>query len=226
MGNLRTKDLSKIGYHNDQLRSLVIGIVSKNFKHHSKQQLLDLLLRIKDDPEAFLDNELTRKIAEKVIGKVEGPSFNTYALRDEPICIKTYGGKGIEPSAKKQMELASLLPVSVQGALMADAHMGFGLPIGGVLATDGAVIPYAVGMDIGCRMALSIIDESEGFIKRFAYQIKQALKNHTHFGMEGGLDIRQEHEVLDSSVFHEIPFLKPLRGKAVRQLGTSGKGNH
>ncbi|NGF55382.1 RtcB family protein [Parapedobacter sp. SGR-10] len=226
MGNLRTKDLSKIGYHNDQLRSLVIGIVSKNFKHHSKQQLLDLLLRIKDDPEAFLDNELTRKIAEKVIGKAEGPSFKTYTLRDEPVCFKTYGGKGIEPSAKKQIELASLLPVSVQGALMADAHMGFGLPIGGVLATDGAVIPYAVGMDIGCRMALSIIDESEGFIKRFAYQIKQALKNHTHFGMEGGLDIRQEHEVLDSSVFHEIPFLKPLRGKAVRQLGTSGKGNH
>ena len=43
MGNLRTKDLSKIGYHNDQLRSLVIGIASKNFKHHSKQQLLNLL---------------------------------------------------------------------------------------------------------------------------------------------------------------------------------------
>src|SRR5690606_35082447 len=92
MGNLRTKDLSKIGYHNDQLRSLVIGIVSKNFKHHSKQQLLDLLLRIKDDPEAFLDNELTRKIAEKVIGKAEGPSFKTYTLRDEPVCFKTYGG--------------------------------------------------------------------------------------------------------------------------------------
>ena len=68
MGNLRTKDLSKIGYHNDQLRSLVIGIASKNFKHHSKQQLLDLLVEIKNNPEQFLDNELTSKIAEKVIG--------------------------------------------------------------------------------------------------------------------------------------------------------------
>jgi tRNA-splicing ligase RtcB len=92
---------------------------------------------------------------------------------------------------------------------MPDAHIGFGLPIGGVLATDNAVIPYAVGMDIGCRMALSIIDESDGFLKRFEYQIRQALKSHTHFGMEGGLDIRQEHEVLDSRVFNEIPFLKP-----------------
>jgi len=226
MGNLRTKDLSNIGYQNDQLRSLVIGIASKNFKHHSKQQLLDLLVDIKNHPEAYLDNELTAKIAEKVLGKVEGPAFKTFALRDEPVYCKTYGGKGIEASAKKQMELANLLPVSIQGALMPDAHMGFGLPIGGVLATDNAVIPYAVGMDIGCRMALTIIDESDSYLKRFEYQIKQAIKSHTHFGMEGGLDVRQEHEILDSPIFNEIAFLKPLRSKAVRQLGTSGNGNH
>jgi len=226
MGNLRTKDLSKIGYHNDQLRSLVIGIVSKNFKHYTAPQLLDLLVNIKNNPEAFLGNELTSKIAEKIIGKTKARLFKTFELRDEPVFCKTYGGKGIEASAKKQMELASLLPVSVQGALMPDAHMGFGLPIGGVLATDNAVIPYAVGMDIGCRMALSIIDESESYLSGFEYQIKQALKSHTHFGMEGGLENRQEHEILDSPVFNEIPFLKPLRGKAVRQLGTSGNGNH
>ncbi|HEY9197403.1 MAG TPA: RtcB family protein, partial [Mucilaginibacter sp.] len=226
MGNLRTKDLSKIGYHNDQLRSLVIGIASKSFKHHSKQQLLDLLINIKNNPEEFLENELTGRIAEKIIGKAEAPLFKTYELRSEPVYCKTYGGKGIESSAKKQMELAGLLPVSIQGALMPDAHMGFGLPIGGVLATNNVVIPYAVGMDIGCRMALSIVDEGDGFIKRFEYQIKQALKTHTHFGMEGGLDARQEHEILDSAVFNEVPFLKPLRSKAVRQLGTSGNGNH
>lgn len=57
MGNLRTKDLSKIGYHNDQLRSLVIGIAAKNFKHYTKQQLLELLENIKNDPGAFLENE-------------------------------------------------------------------------------------------------------------------------------------------------------------------------
>jgi tRNA-splicing ligase RtcB len=226
MGNLRTKDLSKIGYYNDQLRSLVIGITAKHFKHHSKQQLLHLLAEIKNNPEAFLADELTAKIAEKVIGKADGPTFKTYDLLDEPVYCKTYGGKGIEASAKKQMELASLLPVSRQGALMPDAHMGFGLPIGGVLATENAVIPYAVGMDIGCRMALSIIDKSDGFLKRFDYQIGQALKSHTHFGMEGGLETRQEHEILDSGLFNELPLLKPLRSKAARQLGTSGNGNH
>ena len=42
------------------------------------------------------------------------------------------------------------LPVTLTGALMPDAHAGYGLPIGGGLAVDNAVIPYAVGMDIGC----------------------------------------------------------------------------
>ncbi len=44
---------------------------------------------------------------------------------------------------------------------MPDAHHGYGLPIGGVLATNNAVIPYGVGMDIGCRMAMSIFDVPE-----------------------------------------------------------------
>ena len=41
---------------------------------------------------------------------------------------------------------------------MADAHIGYGLPIGGVLATRNSVIPYAVGVDIACRVKLSVLD--------------------------------------------------------------------
>ncbi len=226
MGNLKTKDLTKIGYTDNQLRSLVVGIAAKNFKHHTNDQLLSLLADILQQPEQYLNDAITGKIAEKIIGKPAETPFSVYELRNEPLPYKTYGRQHIEAAAHSQMELAMQLPVSVQGALMPDAHMGFGLPIGGVLATDNAVIPYAVGMDIGCRMALSIIDESDSFFNRYAYQAKQALKDHTHFGMEGGLDIRQEHEVLDSPVFRELSFLRPLHGKAVRQLGTSGNGNH
>ena len=54
------------------------------------------------------------------------------------------------------MANACALPVAVAGALMPDAHVGYGLPIGGVLATDNAVIPYAVGVDIACRMKLTV----------------------------------------------------------------------
>ena len=56
------------------------------------------------------------------------------------------------------MRNACALPVAVAGALMPDAHVGYGLPIGGVLATDNAVIPYAVGVDIACRMKLTVLD--------------------------------------------------------------------
>jgi tRNA-splicing ligase RtcB len=226
MGNLKTKDLTKIGFANNQLISLALGIASKHFKHHTNNQIIEVFTDIKNNPEQYLDDEVTGKIAAKVIGKSDAPAFKAFDLQTVPAPYKIYGGKDIEAVAKKQMDLAMLLPVSVQGALMPDAHMGFGLPIGGVLATDNAVIPYAVGMDIGCRMALTIIDETDAFVKRYDYQLKQALKNHTHFGMEGGLDMRQEHEVLDSPVFGQIPFLKQLRSKAVRQLGTSGGGNH
>ena len=56
-------------------------------------------------------------------------------------------GSDIEALALHQMENALALPVTVAAALMPDAHTGYGLPIGGVLATDNAVVPYAVGMD-------------------------------------------------------------------------------
>src|SRR6202007_1817992 len=54
-------------------------------------------------------------------------------------------GDGLEPEAVKQMANASALPVAVAGALMPDAHVGYGLPIGGVLAPEKPGIPHAVG---------------------------------------------------------------------------------
>ncbi len=226
MSNLKTKELSKIGYTNDQARSLVINIVSKYFKHHSKAELLTLLSNIKNDPGAWVNDAVVGKIAATFIDKEETCNFKAFALLEAAGQLKIYGGKEIEHSAKKQMELAMSLPVTIQGALMPDAHTGYGLPIGGVLATANVVIPYAVGVDIGCRMALSILDESESFLSRYAYQLKTALNDFTHFGMEGGLAFDQEHEVLDSPVFHSTELLKKMQAKAARQLGSSGSGNH
>jgi tRNA-splicing ligase RtcB (3'-phosphate/5'-hydroxy nucleic acid ligase) len=67
-------------------------------------------------------------------------------------------GENLEPNAVQQLKNACTLPVAVSGALMPDAHVGYGLPIGGVLATREAVIPYAVGVDIACRMKLTVLD--------------------------------------------------------------------
>ena len=77
--------------------------------------------------------------------------------------------------AKQQMNLAMRLPVTVGGALMPDAHAGYGLPIGGVLATDNAVIPYAVGVDIGCRMSLTVFDAGSRLPETIFLSDKEAL---------------------------------------------------
>ena len=226
MHNLKTKELSKIGYTNDKARSLVINIISRHFKYHSKSDILNLLIQIKDNPESFLQHEHLEKIAATFIEKEINCNFQSFSLLHNTALLKIYGGKDIDSGAKKQMELAMSLPIVTQGALMPDAHTGYGLPIGGVLATNNVVIPYAVGVDIGCRMSLSIIDESESFFKRYSHQMKVALKDYTHFGMEGALEHQPYHEILDSPVFQETEFLKRLQGKAARQLGTSGSGNH
>lgn len=226
MGNIKIKELQQIGYTDDRLKSLAINTIAKHFKHQSKNEIITLLTDIGNNPDAYINDSATKKIAESFIKNPVRPVINSFELMGKAAPCKIYGGDGIETSAIKQMELALSLPISIQGALMPDAHSGYGLPIGGVLATRNAVMPYGVGMDIGCRMALTIIDADAKFIKRYEHQIKQTLNTCTHFGMEGGLSIPQYHEVLDKPQFYETALLKKLHGKAVKQLGSSGSGNH
>lgn len=224
--NIRLKDLSKIGYTNNVARSLALGIISKHCKHSSRDEIVATLIDILEYPEKYKTDETWGKLAEHFSPNVEERQFTAHNLFDKPLPFKTYGSQFIESLAKQQMELAMRLPVTLSGALMPDAHAGYGLPIGGVLAVDNAVIPYAVGLDIGCRMSLTVFDVKADFLKRYSHQIKEALKEYTHFGMEGGLSFKQEHEVLDRNEFQTTALLRKLQGKAVRQLGTSGGGNH
>ncbi len=106
MGNLKTKDLTKIGYTNNQLISLVLGIASKHFKHHSNDQLIGLLTEIKNNPEEYLHDEVAGKIAEKIIGKVSEPEFKAFELKTAPAPYKIYGGKEIEAIARISVFLA------------------------------------------------------------------------------------------------------------------------
>ena len=224
--NIRTKDLSKLGYTNNIARSLAIQIISKHCKHDTKDQITETLVDILNYPEKYKGSEIWGKLAEHFSPTTIEKQFAVYNLLDKPLAFKTYGGKFIESIAKQQMEVAMRLPITLSGALMPDAHAGYGLPIGGVLAVENAVIPYAVGVDIGCRMSLTVFDAKVDFLKRYSHQIKEALKEYTHFGMEGGLTFAQEHEVLDRNEFKATDLLKKLHGKAIRQLGTSGGGNH
>lgn len=223
---IQPKELSKLGYTNNVARSLAINIINKYCKHDTKAQIIETLSDLLDYPEKYKDNEIWGRLAEHFAPTIVDKQFTVYNLLDNPLTYKTYGNKFIDTLAKQQMELAMRLPVTVSGALMPDAHAGYGLPIGGVLAVENAVIPYAVGLDIGCRMSLTVFDAKADFLKRYSHQIKEALKEYTHFGMDGGLAFEQEHEILDRSEFQLTPLLKQLHGKVVRQLGTSGGGNH
>lgn len=149
-------------------------------------------------------------------------------LNDAPKEFKIFGADHIEEGALQQMKTAMKLPVSIAGALMPDAHQGYGLPIGGVLATKNAIIPYGVGVDIGCRMALSVYDIDELFFNDNQAKFKRELIAQSNFGAGNGFrgQYKSDHEVLENKLFHENELLRNLKDKAWTQLGSSGGGNH
>lgn len=146
-------------------------------------------------------------------------------IAEEAGTYEIYGKDGIEEGALKQMNNAMRLPVSKAGALMPDAHHGYGLPIGGVLATENAIIPYGVGVDIGCRMCLSIFDIPSSFIDENRPRLNNILNRSAKFG-RAVFKKPQDHEVLANPLFSEIELLGKLQKKAAEQIGTSGGGNH
>ena len=147
------------------------------------------------------------------------------SLRATPAPYKVYGADGIEQGARDQMEIAMRLPIAKAGALMPDAHKGYGLPIGGVLVTENAVIPYGVGVDIGCRMCMTIYDMTDSILHDRKNDLKKMLLRNTKFGRDTFKD-PQDHEILSDSLFDEIGVLRQLKDRAAKQIGTSGGGNH
>jgi tRNA-splicing ligase RtcB (3'-phosphate/5'-hydroxy nucleic acid ligase) len=240
MGKLKLtgKQIRAIGYQEGPVISVAMHAMSTHFKHHTEEEALQILKGVLASPADYLSNEKLVKIAEKLLSaasseipRLEGLG-EALSLNEKGVHYNVFGASQIEDGAIEQMEIASRLPVSVAGALMPDAHQGYGLPIGGVLATNNAIIPYAVGVDIGCRMCLSIFNLPAADLEKKASFFKRELIAHTLFGagrdfssnaIHGGLT---EHEVIDRKEFKDISFLSGLQTKAARQLGSSGSGNH
>jgi tRNA-splicing ligase RtcB len=108
---------------------------------------------------------------------------------------------------------------------MPDAHVGYGLPIGGVLATHEAVIPYAVGVDIACRMKLTVLDLPVNALADAQSRLSRALEHETRFGMGASFRSRRQHDVMDAD-WQVTSVTAGLKDRAWAQLGTSGSGNH
>ncbi|HLP19403.1 MAG TPA: RtcB family protein [Chitinophagales bacterium] len=244
---LKGKEIRAIGYPEGPVISLAMSTMEKNYKHTSLEDALELLKNVLANPHEFMEEDGLKAIAKMLLDdKAKQDLKEKYAtlsnkdlkeylnsltgelfeLNTEGVDFSTYGAEHIEEGALKQMNIASRLPVSVAGALMPDAHQGYGLPIGGVLATKNAVIPYGVGVDIGCRMCLSIFDVQAMELKNRDKFFERELNENTLFG--AGREFKQlvHNDVLDSEVFNQIPFVKNLQMKAAKQLGSSGSGNH
>lgn len=224
MGNkLSGKDLIKLGFPKNNSINIALGQINRYRKREKKESILTEAKDVLLNPEKYEGNGTWGKVAEGLIKPVQ---VRMHQLKNTRAPFKIFGENEIDEQAKFQLYDSLKLPISVAGALMPDAHSGYGLPIGGVLATDNAVIPYGVGVDIGCRMSLSIFDLPGSYFKEKEHQLEAILKDNTKFGMYETHASRVDHEVFYNSGFQDIPLLKNLLPKAYKQLGTSGGGNH
>lgn len=222
---LRGKDLRLIGYPEGPVISIAMNIMQREFKYSTQEEVMDILQKILKAPVEYENDAVLGLIAQQLIPKEE-TAGEVIALNKTGVPVNIFGSEFIEQGALMQMDQAAKLPVSVSGALMPDAHSGYGLPIGGVLATSNAVIPYGVGVDIGCRMCLSVFDIDPKTLKQREHYFTTVLNDNTLFGSGQQFLKSSDHEVIDNKLFDEIAVLKQLQNKAAKQLGSSGSGNH
>jgi tRNA-splicing ligase RtcB len=223
---LTGKQLRSLGYPEGPVISVAMNIMEKNFKHLSEEDALEILSSVLQSPNQYANDGILGKIAEALLPKAKPEGSAEISLNQNGIQFSVFGSEGIEQGAMHQMYTASKLPVAVAGALMPDAHQGYGLPIGGVLATENVVIPYGVGVDIGCRMCLSVFDiDPKELIQREHYFTRE-LNEATLFGSGSMFERPHDHEVMYRKEFDELGILKGLQGRAWKQLGSSGSGNH
>ncbi|MBX2964186.1 MAG: RtcB family protein [Cyclobacteriaceae bacterium] len=220
---LSGKDLIKLGYPEGKAIGIAINTVLKYFRRSEKEEIYAMLKAVLADPKTYIEDSIWNKTALALVPAEK--KSRVHELLKNRLEYPIYGAAEIEEGARNQMEIAMKLPITIAGALMPDAHQGYGLPIGGVLATHNAVIPYGVGVDIGCRMCLTAYPLDEKFLERHRSNLKQLLLTNTCFGRET-FKRPKEHEVLDRKTFDEIAVLRNLRGKAAAQIGSSGSGNH
>lgn len=140
----------------------------------------------------------------------------------------------IEPGAMTQALNLSQLPfLHKHVALMPDVHQGYGMPIGGVIATDGVVIPNAVGVDIGCGMLAcktSFTNISVENLRSIKQKIQATIPTgFKHRSNDHDLYLQVYKEEFESDLrIGLLPVVRPEieSNNAINQIGTLGSGNH
>jgi len=215
---MNTKDFIRLGVPLGEATRRATDFVSRFvLSGGDKSRLEEEVKAVIADPTSFTGDSLRGEFAKALLKAPPPP-------RAEPVKYRQWG-EGLEHEAVMQMEKACLLPVAVAGALMPDAHVGYGLPIGGVLATENAVIPHAVGVDIACRMKMTVLDVPARDLERHQDRLARAIAAETRFGVGAAFKDRRQHEVLDLD-WSVSSITEKNKDRAWSQLGTSGSGNH
>lgn len=220
---IKKRELSKLGIlSKEAVAATDEALAMVRCQGVPKEQARELLTKLIKTPQDYVSDQCFCPLARLLAHSLPA---NSAATAISPASYKTWGGN-IDAAAHEQMQNACSLPIATAGALMPDAHVGYGLPIGGVLATTNAVIPYAVGVDIGCRVRLTLLDISPQYFKRHQQRFEQALEENTSFGIGARWQKPRSHMVLDDPTWSSTRFLANLKPLAEQQLGTSGSGNH
>lgn len=215
---MNRQDIQALGFPEGDALNLASEHMRRLFAQGATRPAVEEeLQQILADPPAYFSDEKRAPLARAL----SRPAFTPRA----ELAPWQQWGTDLDAAAIQQMANACALPVAAAGALMPDAHVGYGLPIGGVLATENAVIPYAVGVDIACRMRLSVYDRKGNTLAGMRDRFANILESETRFGVGSTFQQRRDHEVMDED-WDVTPVTSRLRDKAWSQLGTSGSGNH
>jgi tRNA-splicing ligase RtcB (3'-phosphate/5'-hydroxy nucleic acid ligase) len=155
-----------------------------------------------------------------------------------PIRVWEPAGHPLEPEVMRQARLVAGLPITEAVCLMPDAHFGIGGPVGGVIATRGAVVPALVGVDIGCGMIATRTDLTASMLEDRHVAVRAAIEARVPVGGPGIKGSWEERRGTPAAVDAAWAELAPrfdavlarnprIKASPARtQLGTLGGGNH
>lgn len=147
-------------------------------------------------------------------------------INNRPVKIWT---SDVEESAMRQIENLTTLPFLFHHlAIMPDVHAGMGMPIGGVLACKDAVIPNAVGVDIGCGMCAvktswKVEDIPADVLRK---QIMRGIRKRIPLGMDHHKEAQDERYLPQGYDIDKLEIVKRRSQSILHEVGTLGGGNH
>lgn len=131
-----------------------------------------------------------------------------------------------ETQTLEQMDKINERDDVIHSVLCADGHLGYSIPVGGVVAFERAICVNGVGFDIACGNKAVLLDCPSQGVKDNIYRNMNEIFKHISFGIGRKNNERVEHPLFDDPLWGELELLRGLRDKAQEQLGTVGSGNH